>query len=214
MAQASVGISQTDRASAAATPRLRTIRCFHWYQSARPLHPLVRLRRSPSGSLEDHRAVPLKPHRVSRTRALDESPKAWFDFSLSENAYHRGGVPPGVLYAGPGGRRDVNQRARHGDHPASSEGHGDLPSMEEQGLFVPLVPVQRDGGPGRHLLRGDEELLRACKARSNLEQHGPAVLKRWHPLPIRGPEDDTTVCTVRRYLTEHRHTASGDQCEE
>jgi hypothetical protein len=28
--------------------------------------------------------------------------------------------------------------------------------MEGQGLFVPFVAVQRDGGPGRHLLRTDE----------------------------------------------------------
>src|SRR5918995_3904272 len=168
-------------------------------------------RRSPSSSLEGHRAVPLKPRRVSRTRASEESLEAWFNRSLSENSYHRGGVPSGVLYAGPGGGRDVNQRARLGDNPASSEGHCDLPSMEEQGLFMPFVPVQRDSGPGRHLLRGDKELLRAREVRSDLKQHGAAISKRRHPLPVRGPEDSTRVGAVRdqRRLTKGWRTAPG-----
>jgi hypothetical protein len=75
--------------------------------------------------------------------------------------------------------------------------------MEEQGLFVAFVPVQRDGRPGWHLLRGDEQLLRACEARSDLEQHGAAVLKRRDAFAVRGPEDDSTICTIR----DHRRLA-------
>jgi hypothetical protein len=88
--------------------------------------------------------------------------------------------------------------------------------MEEQGLFVPFVPVQRDGSPRRHLLRGDEELLRAREARPDLEQHGAPVLKRRDPLAFRWPEDDTSICSAHDHgrLAESGHSAAGTRQEQ